>query len=84
MMSLAAFSVGTHLRVVSLDVIVESPNWTEDAKARIRAFKQQAQPTDVIYHYCSEQSEWEKGMGSEGWIIVRNGEIVDSLVRRMN
>ena len=60
MMSFADFCVGMHLRVVSLDEIVEAPDWTESASSRLRAFKQQAQPTDVIYHYRSHQSEWDK------------------------
>ncbi len=84
MMSFAAFCVGTHLRAISLDEIVEFPDWTEEAKSKVRAFKQQALPTDVVYHYCSEQSEWDKLMGSEGYIIVRDGVIVADLVRRMN
>jgi hypothetical protein len=84
MMSLEAFRQGKRLQVVSVGSDVQTLGGTEKHEAIHREFRQQARPTDVIYYYCSERPEWDMLMGSEGYLLVRDGEIVDSIVRRMN
>ncbi len=49
-----------------------------------QCFEPQVQPTDVIYYYCSEQAKWDEGMGSEGFLLVRDEEIADAVVLCMN
>jgi hypothetical protein len=39
---------------------------------------------DDVFYYCSEREAWDVGMGSEGYILVRDNEIIDNLVVRMN
>ena len=41
-------------------------------------------PKDEFYHYCSLPAQWDALMGSEGWICVRNGEVVEDVLWRMN
>jgi hypothetical protein len=84
MMSFADFCVGMRLREVTLEEIAKSSERPETLQYLQQHFKQQTRPGDVIYHYCSEPSMWDLGMGSEGYIVVRDGQIVDSLVLRMN
>ncbi len=51
---------------------------------RLAEFRRQLQPTDVFYYYDSDPEEWDRGMGSAGYAIVRDGELFDTLVMRMN
>ena len=83
-MTLAEFGVRMDLRIASLDELREEPSWPERTKQYVQSFKEQVLPSDEIYHYCSHKSEWEKLMGSEGYLLVRDGEIVADLVRCMN
>jgi hypothetical protein len=80
MMSLAEFSVGMKLREINLREVAEPARYAE----WIQELQQQALPTDTIYHYCSEPEQWNLGMGSEGYIIVGDGQIIESVVCRMN
>src|SRR5262245_12958852 len=84
MMSLEAFRLSKHLQVVSVGDTVKTMGGTEKHEESQAEFGQQARPTDVIYYYCSDQSEWDRMKGSEGYLLMRDGEIVDSIVRRMN
>lgn len=39
---------------------------------------------DSILWYTSRQEDWEANMGSEGYVLVREGYLVESCVLRMN
>jgi hypothetical protein len=47
-------------------------------------FRGRLLPGDELYHYASESDEWDRGMGSEGYAILRDGELLDTLVVGMN
>ena len=47
-------------------------------------FERSWRPGDSVWHYDSAEEDWARGMGSEGYIIVRDGQIVDTLVMKMN
>lgn len=47
-------------------------------------FRQEIQEGDEIWQFCSPDKFWEKKCGRAGYSIVRNGEIVRSLVSRRN
>jgi len=77
-MKLTDFSAEVRLEAVDLKAISSA------SSSRIREFSRQIAAEDLVYYYCSVASEWDAGMGSEGYIVVRDGEIVASLVWRMN
>jgi hypothetical protein len=54
----------------------ENGNW--------RFFLSKAQTHDEIWRFTSPAEYWEKMMGRAGYSIVRDGEIVDSIVTLMN
>ena len=83
-MDLATFSKGTQLTQIGLDDIQEGERYTPEAKQRLRDFKSQALQGDIVYHFRSEPEEWERGMGSEGYIVVRNEQVIAEFVLRMN
>lgn len=84
MMSLEAFRPGKSLQVVSVGGDVQTLGGMEKYEVIRAEFRQQVRPRDVIYYYCSEQPEWGMMMGSERYLLVRDGKIVDSIARRMN
>jgi hypothetical protein len=57
-----------------------SPQFVE----RLAEFRRSLLPGDELYHYDSDPPEWDRGMGSEGYAILRDGELLDTLVVRMN
>ena len=82
-MSIDDFSKGMRLERIYLDSAIDgsSPDrsdpWLQHIKGKV-------QQNDEVYHYCSVPSYWELGMGSEGYVVVRDGQIVASIVQRMN
>lgn len=47
-------------------------------------FKGQIRPGDQLWNFCSSGESWEHLAGREGLCIVRNGEIVASIITCMN
>jgi hypothetical protein len=84
MMSFAEFCVEKSVQVVGVNGVVDVVGETVSYESIRQRFEQQVQPTDLIYYYCSEPALWDMLMGSEGFLLVRDGEIVDSAVLRMN
>jgi hypothetical protein len=84
-MKLADFRVGKVFRQVTVAELPKCDERTWHAfREELEAFRVQILPTDVLYYFDSEQSEWDKGFGSEGFAIVRDGELFDTLVVKMN
>lgn len=84
MTSFADFCAMMPVQVVGVSGVVDMLGETVSHEWIRQRFEQQVQPTDVVYYYCSEQAEWERMMGSEGYLLVRDGEIIDSFTHRMN
>lgn len=42
------------------------------------------QDGDEIFWYCSPRADWEKLMGSEGYVLIRGGYLVSSVLCPMN
>ncbi|OWK45615.1 hypothetical protein FRUB_01946 [Fimbriiglobus ruber] len=84
-MRLAAFRLGKTLRQVEqTDLPIESDTFYGPFLAELREFKRQILPTDTLYYFDADQSEWDKGFGSEGFALVRDGELFRTLTIRMN
>lgn len=47
-------------------------------------FKRKLQPGDKIYDFCSSAHSWQNLAGRMGYVLVRNGEVVDFFVTLMN
>lgn len=85
MIKFANFQAGQSIRRVSRELVgKECRNSAEKFLETVREFMRLSLPTDEVFHYDSVQSEWEQGFGSEGYAIVRDGELVDTLVVKMN
>jgi hypothetical protein len=81
MMKLADFRVGMTLREIQLaEIPTGSSQSSERFLTRLRAFRKQILPTDTLYYYNSDPSQWEIGFGSEGYALVRDGELFGTLV----
>lgn len=83
-MDFTAFSAGMKILKVDLNGPLDFPDMTPSLLNRLKEFGQRAHPSDVFFYYCSNPEEWRLGMGSEGFVAVRNGEVVDEIVWRMN
>ena len=84
-MKFADFRVGKTLRSVSVaDLPIGFNHYSKPFVASLREFRQKILPTDIIYHFAADQSEWDKGFGSEGYVLVRDGELFDTLLLKMN
>lgn len=68
--------------------LAELPGANESSSPRfiemLAEFQVQLRPGDELYHYDSDQEEWDRGFGSEGFALLRDGELLDTLVIRMN
>jgi hypothetical protein len=47
-------------------------------------FKEQIQPGDELWTFCSPDEEWNNHMGWQGVVIVRHGALVDVCVSAQN
>jgi len=47
-------------------------------------FKTSFRTGDEIMLYSSNEKDWERGMGREGYILVRNQIIIDEIMTKMN
>jgi hypothetical protein len=84
MMSFADFCDKMPVQVVGVNGVMDILGKTISHEWIRKRFEQQIQPNDVIYYFYSEQTEWERMMGSEGYLLVRDGGIIDSFTHRMN
>jgi hypothetical protein len=83
--SLADFRVRKILREVGpSDLPAETGRSAAAFGEALAELRQRLQPGDVLYHYDSDPEEWAMGFGSAGYAIVRDGELFDTLVVRMN
>jgi hypothetical protein len=81
----AALCARNKVRRVSLaDLPVVNAHTSKRFAEILAEFRAQLLPGDELYHYDSHQEEWERLMGSEGYVIVRDGELIDTLVMKMN
>lgn len=39
-----------------------------------------AKPGDVMYSFISDEESWQEGCGSEGYCLVREDLVVDSII----
>ncbi|QEL13996.1 hypothetical protein [Limnoglobus roseus] len=82
-MSFADFCKRKKLRATSIEEITQKGLWSLPSGYPLD-FQQILRPTDVVYYYDAEQSEWDKGFGSEGYVFVRDDKIIGSILLRMN
>ena len=84
-MRLADFCARKTLREVGpSDLPAESGRSADVFREVLAEFRRRLQPGDVLYFYDSDPEEWDMGLGSAGYAIVRDGELLDTLVVRMN
>jgi hypothetical protein len=85
MMRLADFSVGKSLKEVNpSDLPTESSRSAAAFREALAEFRRMLQHDDVLYFYDSDPEEWDRGFGSTGYAIVRDGELLETLVVQMN
>jgi hypothetical protein len=83
-MLLSDFQKNKKLYRVNLDLLDESPDWAADYRSWFRKFLAEAQSADEVFQYRSEDSESDLGLGSEGYVAVKNGVIIAEIVGLMN
>lgn len=83
-MNIDEFSGGMQLKSVDLDAILSSNDICDKLRVRLTELKMKCASGDEVLYCCSEREEWDAGMGSEGYVLVRDNEIIDYLVLRMN
>ena len=83
-MNIDDFAVGMQFKRIDIEMLISSGNMSNKLRARLVDLKKKSTVDDVILYYMSEQQAWDAGMGSEGYVLLRNNEIIDSLVLRMN
>jgi hypothetical protein len=54
----------------------QNPRWL--------ALKGKYAPGDELYYFTSDERSWRHLLGIEGYVLVRENEIVDTIVTRMN
>jgi len=52
--------------------------------AQWEELKAQMQPGDELWEYCTDRESWQQLMGSAGIELVRDGNVIASIVTRMN
>lgn len=83
-MNIRDFAINKLLEHVDLDTMLMSTEISEKRRQRLTELKRQWKLGDSVLYYCSDQEEWDAGMGSEGYALVRNEEVIDTLVLKMN
>ena len=83
-MNIGDFSAGMRLEQIDLDTLLASSDISDKRRNRLSDLKSKCASGDRVLYYCSNREEWDAGMGSEGYVLVRDNEIIDNLVVRMN
>lgn len=79
------FSVGKTIRRVGpTDLPKPGARSSQRFIETLAEFQRKLLPGDELYHYRSLKEEWDKGMGSEGYAIVRDGEVIADMMLKMN
>lgn len=48
------------------------------------ALKAEMRPGDELWEYCTSRASWQALMGSAGYLLMREGEVVAGVTIRMN
>lgn len=83
-MKVSDFSKGKQLKKIAIETLLENNEFSSKVKTRLSEIRSLYKPGDFALHYCSERQEWDAGMGSEGYAVVRGDEIIYNLVLKMN
>lgn len=67
-------------KLVEAQITKINENWQQ----RWNEFMAEYQDEDEIWEYSSPANEWEKLMGSEGYVRIRDGKILKILMLKMN
>lgn len=65
--------------IEEIQALIDDEENIEGFRAEARQFMQKLAPGDRLYFHTSSQEAWQSGMGSEGYALVRNGEIIAGL-----
>lgn len=84
MMSIDDFCACHTVRRVDSTGVVDMIGHQQSYESIVKKIGNESQPSDAIFYYCSTNADWARGMGSEGFILVRGGAIIDQVVLRMN
>lgn len=77
--------VGGAIREVTLAEFQEAlANSHASFQAKKDEFLAERQATDQIYFYSTNPESWRKTMGLEGYLLVRQNQIIASLLTKMN
>jgi hypothetical protein len=71
-------------RVSPAELPVPSARSSPHFVARLAEFRGRLLPGDELYYYNSYPEDWDRLLGSEGYAIVRDGEVLDTLVTKLN
>jgi hypothetical protein len=71
-------------RISPTDLPTPTADWSPRFVDALTEFRGRLQSGDELYHYNSVQADWDRLMGSEGYAILRDGELLDTLVLRVN
>ena len=83
-MSLVDFSKKMIVEKIDPMAIPMNPRSTDQFIRLREEFMSQIALQDTVYYYVAPPALWDAGQGSEGYIVVRNGQIIADLVTRMN
>ena len=70
--------------LVSLKSLGPEPVLFGYKNAQWLELKAQMQPGDELWNYCSPPESWQRLAGRAGICLVRNGEIIASILTAMN
>lgn len=83
-MKITELMEGCLLRQTSFDEVVPPCDPHGIFRQQFNEMQSVAMEGDVLYWYTSSRKDWQNGMGSEGYVLVRGNEIIGDLVLRMN
>jgi len=84
MMSFVAFRQNKNVRLVQVQDIVPNAKMGKLFREKMEGFRNLSSGGGQIYYYQSSNADWKRGMGSSGYVLVRNEMVVDSLVLKIN
>lgn len=71
-------------RKISFDEVVHPCDPHGIFRQQFNEMQSVAMEGDVLYWYTSSRKDWQNGMGSEGYFLVRQDNIVFDIVTKMN
>lgn len=72
-----------HRSGCTFDALLKRDDISASLAERLLRLKAESRVGDRLIYYCADRESFDTGLGSEGYVLVRDDEVIGSVIRRM-